>query len=361
MYIRAADTSSNWFCIWVTVRSVRELKRYRLTQGDYIKVGRMMFKVKQMSTDPSDIEACQFIDKKTHADVSSSFLCSPTASRGEASGCRICLADETTLENPLISPCKCAGTMRYIHLLCLREWLKNRLKTRQTGHSISYFFKSLNCELCKVQLPQSVTVKERYIELISIPRPETPFLLLEDCAQDGMADHGLHMVSMLPNSEIRMVRSKQGRSQDCDIRIDDISVSRNHAVIKMRDRSFIVEDSGSKFGTLILARRPIVLIPGCVLSLQINRTLLTLNVKKPWLGLRSLLGSLCCGRSSSRVVDSELLYKAEGDDSINIEEPGASEEQPSSEIIEDGTIEVHEASHSVLHQSFDHLEVSMEA
>jgi len=351
MYLKASDTTTDWSCLWVSVRSLRELNGYKLAQGDYIKIGRMMFRVKQMSTDPNSSEACQFIDKKAHAEVSSSFLCSPSQSRTESVTCRICLADEITEENPLICPCKCSGTMKYIHLMCLREWLKNRLKTRQTGHSISYFFKSLSCELCKEPLPQSVTVKERFIELMSIPRPETPFLLLEDGQRDERTNRGLHMVSMLPNSEIRM-----GRSQECDVRIEDISVSRNHAVIKMKDRSFCIEDCGSKFGTLILAKRPIILGQGTALTLQINRTLLNITIKQPWRGLKSFLSMLCCSRSSARVVDSEHLYKNDGDDSIYYSDHDASEDNASSELIEEGTLEVHAASHSLVNQSIEQLE-----
>lgn len=39
--------------------------------------------------------------------------------------CRICLdeGNEFDEKNPLISPCKCAGTMRYIHAECLTTWL----------------------------------------------------------------------------------------------------------------------------------------------------------------------------------------------------------------------------------------------
>lgn len=36
--------------------------------------------------------------------------------------CRICLDDIETEENPFITPCKCSGSMKFIHLLCLREW-----------------------------------------------------------------------------------------------------------------------------------------------------------------------------------------------------------------------------------------------
>ena len=36
--------------------------------------------------------------------------------------CRICLCDENVNNNPLINPCACSGTMKYIHLFCLKHW-----------------------------------------------------------------------------------------------------------------------------------------------------------------------------------------------------------------------------------------------
>lgn len=44
---------------------------------------------------------------------------------------------------------------------------------------------------------------------------------------------------------------KFGRSHDCEIRITDISVSRNHALLKFLNNKFIVFDNKSKFGTLV--------------------------------------------------------------------------------------------------------------
>jgi hypothetical protein len=38
--------------------------------------------------------------------------------------CRICLGEEEDEpDSCLISPCKCSGTMKYIHLCCLKNWL----------------------------------------------------------------------------------------------------------------------------------------------------------------------------------------------------------------------------------------------
>ena len=44
-------------------------------------------------------------------------------SNSTRNACRICLGDENEEEtNPLISPCRCAGSMQYIHLNCLKKW-----------------------------------------------------------------------------------------------------------------------------------------------------------------------------------------------------------------------------------------------
>uniref|UniRef100_A0A0K0EDT6 RING-CH-type domain-containing protein n=1 Tax=Strongyloides stercoralis TaxID=6248 RepID=A0A0K0EDT6_STRER len=53
--------------------------------------------------------------------------------------CRICHSLETTKKSPLIAPCQCSGTMKYIHLSCLAKWLE--LSPR-------CLFSIPSCELC---------------------------------------------------------------------------------------------------------------------------------------------------------------------------------------------------------------------
>ncbi|CAG9313781.1 unnamed protein product [Blepharisma stoltei] len=54
--------------------------------------------------------------------------------------CRICyeIADD---ENPLISPCKCSGSMKYIHEHCLKIWLLSIDEDLDKG----------KCDICKVE------------------------------------------------------------------------------------------------------------------------------------------------------------------------------------------------------------------
>lgn len=65
-----------------------------------------------------------------------------------------------------------------------------------------------------------------------------------------------------------------GRCHECDVKISDISVSRNHAQIHYKDNKFWLQDTSSKFGTLTLARGRIQVLPGTTLGMQVGRTLL---------------------------------------------------------------------------------------
>jgi E3 ubiquitin-protein ligase DOA10 len=85
-------------------------------------------------------------------------LPSQKSAGGSGPICRICLSDEgeDSEINPLFSPCKCAGTMKYIHLNCLQEWLNSRMVMKETASTKTYFWKNLECELCKTAFPNFV-------------------------------------------------------------------------------------------------------------------------------------------------------------------------------------------------------------
>ena len=50
-------------------------------------------------------------------------------------------------------------------------------------------------------------------------------------------------------------RTRIGRSPDCDVFLDDVTVSRNHAVLVEEGGEFFVEDQGSLNGTFVNRRR----------------------------------------------------------------------------------------------------------
>jgi hypothetical protein len=50
-------------------------------------------------------------------------------------------------------------------------------------------------------------------------------------------------------------RTTIGRSPDCDIFLDDVTVSRQHAVLRRNGDNFVIEDQGSLNGTFVNRRR----------------------------------------------------------------------------------------------------------
>lgn len=63
---------------------------------------------------------------------------------GERDICRICHC-EGDLDMPLISPCYCSGSLRYVHQACLQQWIKSS-DTRC-------------CELCKFEFIMHTKIK----------------------------------------------------------------------------------------------------------------------------------------------------------------------------------------------------------
>ena len=66
----------------------------------------------------SDLLKVKEKDKSRKDSFKSELLLKKDSLRSQSGAmvCRICLSEDTDSENPLISPCKCAGTMKLIHI-----------------------------------------------------------------------------------------------------------------------------------------------------------------------------------------------------------------------------------------------------
>ena len=73
---------------------------------------------------------------------------------------------------------------------------------------------------------------------------------------------------------------KIGRSNESDLRMSDISISRNHAIIRLLGGNFYLEDNCSKFGSLVQTTSKVVVLPYKQIALQIGRYFYVFNLKK---------------------------------------------------------------------------------
>ena len=84
--------------------------------------------------------------------------------------CRICLGEDEPTSNELICPCKCDGTMKHIHIACLKEWLNSK-KLVYNGEKVrSFFWKALECELCKTAF--ETKMKDTLFEIMEFDKPD---------------------------------------------------------------------------------------------------------------------------------------------------------------------------------------------
>ncbi|XP_061464660.1 E3 ubiquitin-protein ligase MARCHF7 isoform X3 [Rhineura floridana] len=60
--------------------------------------------------------------------------------------CRICQMSSTSATNLLIEPCKCTGSLRYVHQECMKKWLQSKINSGSSLEAVT------TCELCKEKL-----------------------------------------------------------------------------------------------------------------------------------------------------------------------------------------------------------------
>lgn len=49
--------------------------------------------------------------------------------------------------------------MKFIHVSCLKEWLEGKKHMRELPVVNSYIWKNLECEICKSQYQDSISIK----------------------------------------------------------------------------------------------------------------------------------------------------------------------------------------------------------
>ena len=235
--------------------------------------------------------------------------------------CRICYLNETdSITNPLIKPCKCAGSMKYIHLKCLLHWLKTKIQIEKSEYIDNNYFtlyssEQVECELCKQIFPHYIKHNNKLYNLMELEQnydndqknkkkknninysdgdnnkknKEKKDLENEDSDLD---DDYVVLDTISFEKETKPYRYiakfnknkilKIGRGLDMNLILNDLSISRNHCQLELSENNdVLLKDNNSKFGTLILVQaKAIEILKGQTLTIQVGRTFFNINYKK---------------------------------------------------------------------------------
>ena len=117
--------------------------------------------------------------------------------------------DETDCPEVLVNPCNCKGTSEYVHIKCLQDWISSKVKKKGNTNATCFYWKKLDCEVCKVSLPDLVDIEGEKLELVPIYRPQNPYILLERVFYDKTktsTDNSKMMILLSINGEDNQVK-----------------------------------------------------------------------------------------------------------------------------------------------------------
>ena len=196
--------------------------------------------------------------------------------------CRICYLeeDENNKENPLVQPCTCTGSVKFIHLDCLRKWVSTRscVKIDTSPDCSIFLIKPVVCELCKSKFPDFIKYEKRLLPVIDFSQEFENYLTLESLTLDRQNNKFIYVINLNKDRKLKI-----GRGHEARVILSDISVSRIHCIMTVEKNQVYIEDNDSKFGTLILVQCPTIkLSENLPLYIQVGRTFFDCKLIKPF-------------------------------------------------------------------------------
>jgi hypothetical protein len=228
---------------------------YKLSIGETFKLGRVAMKVKDIVIGNYTPEA--------HESIEDSFKVE--------NACRVCFTSNDTKNNPLVSLCSCTGSLKWMHLKCLQNWTMARSYRKINTYVATYAWTSLECDICKDKLPTTFEHQGQTYSLIDLPKHGLNYIILEDQRKDNY----YYIIHILFPQDIPI---SIGRGNDNDMKINDISISRSHAMITF-NHNFYLKDLNSRFGTIVMLTKPQAIDKSESLMVQLNRTTIKFSLK----------------------------------------------------------------------------------
>jgi len=204
---------------------------------------------------------------------------------GDHPVCYMCFDEEDTEENPMITPCKCSGDTKFVHVECLRKW-----HTAEADNQICFLSSvDATCSVCKSSFKSDFKLKDgRQVKLFKSSL-EPPYVSLLVATKHEMAQRLFNTRFQLSFSTLLKPDGRNanrplllGRSSGSDMVLDYRTVSARHASIRFKNGEFIFTDAGSSNGSYLYLRRPLELSPSQPVQFRLGRSMISMKVVNKW-------------------------------------------------------------------------------
>lgn len=237
---------------------------------------------------------------------------------GEKPVCYMCFDDEDTEENPMITPCKCIGDTKYVHVECLRKW-----HTAEADNQVCFLSSvDATCSVCKATFKSDFKLRDgRQVKLFKSSL-EPPYVSLLVATKHEMAQRLFNTRFQLSFSTIMKPDGRNasrplqlGRSSGSDMVLDYRTVSARHANIKFKNGEFIFTDSGSSNGSYLYLRRPLELSSNQTVQFRLGRSMIAMKVVNKWNRrfLRAVRGQRAMDVQEDNADDRSIGSSTDGD------------------------------------------------
>mmetsp|Transcript_1817 Transcript_1817/g.2436 ORF Transcript_1817/g.2436 Transcript_1817/m.2436 type:complete len:611 (-) Transcript_1817:102-1934(-) len=235
---------------------------------------------------------------------------------GDNPVCYMCFDEENSDENPLITPCKCIGDTKYVHVECLRKW-----HTAEADNQICFLSSvDATCSVCKSTFKSDFKLKDgRHVKLFKSSL-EPPYVSLLVATKHEMAQRLFNTRFQLSFSTLLKQDGRNatrplllGRSSGSDMVLDYRTVSARHASIRFKNGEFIFTDAGSSNGSYLYLRRPVELSPSQPVQFRLGRSMISMKVVNKW-NRRLLRAVRRTGGGSSGRGDAQEIGPSDTDD-----------------------------------------------
>ena len=228
----------------------------KIEEEDIIKMGYLRLKFDKIVFEHNKkeiinkIESSSLSDKNISNNNNNSKNIIYNTEPNEMHYCRICYQKEINKNDPLICPCKCYGSMKFVHLSCLKNNINLKIHKKHDKCYDMYLFQNYNCEICLSTFPKYLIIKNKKVNLLELDTSNYKNYALCDLIQyDDKNDYIFHIGYLILKLENNMI-IKIGRKKDNNVVFNDLSISGYHCELTCKDNNIYLKDLGSKYGTM---------------------------------------------------------------------------------------------------------------
>lgn len=233
--------------------------------------------------------------------------------------CYMCFDDEDTDENPMITPCKCSGDTKFVHVECLRKW-----HTAEADNQICFLSSvDATCSVCKSTFKSDFKLRDgRQVKLFKSSL-EPPYVSLLVATKHEMAQRLFNTRFQLSFSTLMKPDGRNGnrplllgRSSGSDMVLDYRTVSARHAAIRFKNGEFVFTDAGSSNGSYLYLRRPLELSANQQVQFRLGRSMISMKVVNKWNRrfLRAVRGQRTVECNDAESADDRSIGSSESGD-----------------------------------------------